>query len=51
MTRTLLARMQEGLAVPPPRHTAWPNPIVAIAALVAGAAVLRAWLTRPKPPG
>ena len=47
MTRTVLARMLRGLAVPQRSSTGGPSTIVVIAALVAGAFVLRAWLTRP----
>jgi hypothetical protein len=50
VTRTVLTRMQRSPAVPQPRTTGRPGPIVAIAALVAGAVVLRAWLTRPNRP-
>ena len=50
VTRTVLTRMQRSPAVPQPRTSGRPSPIVAIAALVAGAVVLRAWLTRPNRP-
>ena len=46
-TRNVLDRMLVGKAAPRPRTGARPSPIVAIAALVAAAFVLRAWLNRP----
>ena len=48
MTRTVLARMLQKLAVPRRPNTGRPSTIIVIAALVAGAFVLRAWLTRPR---
>jgi hypothetical protein len=47
MTRNVLNRMLLGKATPRRRSDARPSPIVAIAAVVAAAFVLRAWLNRP----
>ena len=47
VTRTVLTHMQRSLGVPQQRKTGRPSPFVAIAALVAAAVVLRAWLRRP----
>jgi N,N-dimethylformamidase beta subunit-like, C-terminal len=47
ITRNVLGRMLQAAAVPRPRSDARPSPIVAIAAVVAAAFVLRAWLNRP----
>jgi hypothetical protein len=47
MTRNVLNRMLLGKATPRRRSDTRPSPIVAIAAVVAAAFVLRAWLNRP----
>jgi hypothetical protein len=46
MTRNVLSRMLQGVATPRRRSDARPSPIVAIAAVLAAAFVLRAWLNR-----
>jgi hypothetical protein len=51
ITRNVLGRMLEGAPVPRPRSNRRPSPIVAIAAVVAAALVLRAWLNRPRRDG
>jgi hypothetical protein len=48
VTRNVVGRMLQGPGVSGRRSTARPSPIVAIAAVVAAAFVLRAWLNRPR---
>jgi len=47
ITRNVLGRMLQGAARPRGQSGARPSPIVAIAAVIAAAFVLRAWLNRP----
>ena len=47
ITRNILGRMLQGPGTPVRRSNARPSPIVAIAALIGAALVLRAWLNRP----
>jgi N,N-dimethylformamidase beta subunit-like protein len=47
ITRNVLGRMLQGPSVPGRRSDARPSPIVAIAAVIGAAFVLRAWLNRP----
>jgi len=47
MTRNVLGRMLQGPSTPRIQTSARPSPIVAIAAVIAAAFVLRAWLNRP----
>jgi hypothetical protein len=50
VTRNVLMHMLQTVAVPRPPSPAMPSTIVVIAAVVGAAFVIRAWLTRPKPP-
>jgi N,N-dimethylformamidase beta subunit-like, C-terminal len=49
ITRNVLDRMQQGRTSAPKQSRSGRNPIVAIAAIMAAAYVLRAWLNRPRP--